>query len=689
MSGTFTTDYQNVDDGETVTIDPQQIIPKSGYLDINKAQIQFRGESDFFTNTITGNRFNSDSGEARIVSNTFTDRNSNTGSTSLVDNRKTVTESKEKINFDSSDNVLGKPNLKKDINGSIASPSAPSIPDDAKNISVTLKYFVNETVGRSDDNITIRYDDDPGFGSFDDLQENISISGNQRLQVFERTFNNIKDFSYEKFDGGEAKISSYETADPGDRISVRAEAIFKVEYEVESQEGSFQTLQETVSTSFPSPTGKNVKEYRVQVLRNGSRTENFQVSQGGDLPGDISRTTGQSDNDTVTVICITRSEERFLQQPTLSVQYPFVESGFSFDNHDIHRDGYGDDFNVIFDNREGETKVEKPDIGPNDGRVELELETEYSKTVTRSDDSVNPTVKEEYLEEGFNTDNVLLVIDKSQSMGDSNRNSIVKDIVDSLPDSTSLSILSFNFTADLLLNDTKLLNNRGEVNSIIESLPAEGGTDISEAIRTVEESIIGDNNSGTVVLITDGNNFRDVEDIELPSISSTFDFLSIGVTNDVNNEFLTDFSSFLDGEFIEGPITDTVVSTRLNDGEITSFTELEGFTSGKQDLTFSIEESEEVEFRLRFDWEIESPEPILGTVGFYDESTSTWKETAVTSPDSNSLEYNHVSVYNEELDEWGALDVVDLSHPVAITAFQFYDEDEGWLAPRKYETQSE
>ena len=45
-----------------------------------------------------------------------------------------------------------------------------------------------------------------------------------------------------------------------------------------------------------------------------------------------------------------------------------------------------------------------------------------------------------------------------------------------------------------------------------------------------------------------------------------------------------------------------------------------------------------------------------------------------------------MQVFNDEQDEWGALDVVDLSNENAIEAFQFYDEDAGWLAPRQFNT---
>jgi len=62
----------------------------------------------------------------------------------------------------------------------------------------------------------------------------------------------------------------------------------------------------------------------------------------------------------------------------------------------------------------------------------------------------------------------------------------------------------------------------------------------------------------------------------------------------------------------------------------------------------------------------------------------------VTDVNSNSLEYNHVTIYNEDVDDWGALDViespVDDPPPEAINAFRFYDADAGWLAPREYDT---
>ena len=124
----------------------------------------------------------------------------------------------------------------------------------------------------------------------------------------------------------------------------------------------------------------------------------------------------------------------------------------------------------------------------------------------------------------------------------------------------------------------------------------------------------------------------------------------------------------------------------LDDNELSEWKELTGITRDTQAFEHSIEVSEKAEFRFRFFWEYLTPEPTFGTTGFYDESADVWREVAVTELDNEALQYNHVQVHNESADVWGALDVVDISNENALEAFQFYDEDVGWLAPRQFNT---
>jgi hypothetical protein len=129
-------------------------------------------------------------------------------------------------------------------------------------------------------------------------------------------------------------------------------------------------------------------------------------------------------------------------------------------------------------------------------------------------------------------------------------------------------------------------------------------------------------------------------------------------------------------------------SLTLNDGETSNWHSLSGLAPNSEEFYHDISGSGEARFRFRFDWEQAYPDPVNGTVGFYNASAGVWRECAVADPTDSLLEYNHVAVYNDETGSWGALDVVDPSDDAAIESHQFYDPDIGWLAPREYSTTS-
>jgi hypothetical protein len=126
----------------------------------------------------------------------------------------------------------------------------------------------------------------------------------------------------------------------------------------------------------------------------------------------------------------------------------------------------------------------------------------------------------------------------------------------------------------------------------------------------------------------------------------------------------------------------------LNDGETSPWQTLSGLITGENTFNHSISQSNKANFRFEFEWEQIAPDPVHGTVAFYDDSMNVMRECSVADPTNSKLEYNHVAVYNESQDSWGALDVVDVSDPNAIESHQFYDSTVGWLAPREYNTQS-
>lgn len=581
-----------------------------------------------------------------------------------------------------------------------ADASAPRLPDGVRgDVDVEIRYYVVETSGGDDSGIKVGFDDDPydigvsaGTRDFTDtVKDNISISGDSKKQIFSTT-ETISVSKYENDVDG-AQIELIENPDEG--TGNFGTAGVRAEIEVSGERRSFEGVEvdrEFVTSYFPPAEKGEVTDLEVVIESNFGIDERYSVGNGSGLRLNpvISRRSGPDDGDFVKITTITHSETRETVYPTLSVEYPSVPSGYYFDQYDITRDGYGDGFEQVFANKEGETLEETvTSITPSDGQVELEIETEYSKPTRSEDKTANPSIDENLVESDYNTDKVLFVMDKSESVSGSSRKSVAKEILSSLSDTTTTALLSFNFDTELNVPPRQLdegdPSQRDVMKSAIDNLPATGGTDIQQAVQFARDNFDSDDpNVGTIVLITDGNNYSNAAEL-VPQFVN-FDFITVGVSNNIDTNFLQNLTSLLDGDYFNSNAGSVALDTRLNNNSLSSWKSLTALTEGEQTLTHSIEESQEADFRVRFDWKIDTPEPIYGTTGFYDESAGVWRECVVTDVNSNSLEYNHVTVYNDNEEDWGALDVVDTTNSAAIEAFAFYDEDAGWLAPREYNT---
>jgi len=127
-------------------------------------------------------------------------------------------------------------------------------------------------------------------------------------------------------------------------------------------------------------------------------------------------------------------------------------------------------------------------------------------------------------------------------------------------------------------------------------------------------------------------------------------------------------------------------SGTLTDGEQSPWQSLSGLTADSETFTHQISESATAKFQFRFDWAYDAATPTHGTVGFLDAAAGVWRECAVAAPDDPALQYDHVGVYNDATSAWGVLDLVDASADGAISGYEVYDPDVGWLAPRQYST---
>jgi len=137
---------------------------------------------------------------------------------------------------------------------------------------------------------------------------------------------------------------------------------------------------------------------------------------------------------------------------------------------------------------------------------------------------------------------------------------------------------------------------------------------------------------------------------------------------------------------VSGDISASYTSGDIADGVTTNFISLSGLTADSETFEHTIDGSGEARFRFRFSFEKILPDPTNGTVAFADTSKGVFHEVAVADPTDDALDYNHVQIYNASTDNWGALDVVNVSDTDALEQFAFYDSNAGWLAPRERST---
>jgi len=121
----------------------------------------------------------------------------------------------------------------------------------------------------------------------------------------------------------------------------------------------------------------------------------------------------------------------------------------------------------------------------------------------------------------------------------------------------------------------------------------------------------------------------------------------------------------------------------LADDEVSPWEPLDGLATETNNITHDIEESGEAEFRIRYTYVTEPPQPSIGVLGFYVPSDETWYEVAVADPSNDRLSTNALQLSDGT--EWGAVDIVSDGHPDEAPAIRVYDGSE-WRSFRIYDT---
>jgi len=691
----FTTDFVSVEDGDVTPYTPQELVQKNAIIDIVGAEVQWRGVSDVSFSTERDSRTNTDTESAFIRNISRQNQNSATGKTTG-----TVTTDVER----KTDTVRVETDelRKEELSDTEVFAPFPEDPTDkypnadVELESVEVNYF-SELVNDTQVSISyIRWDGDPWdpVGKFNSPQytdaENREILdyftnsgvikfGSYTEDVYSKDFYNRDNYS-----GGKIEFSDiigfgslYGSPPPILKLSIETNLIYTVRTREQELE------QERISVTYPSiPSGSSFDYHQIEKYINGSYdgSERIYSNRVGEVYSELSPEEEGSEKE---IIITTEATERETVSQTASVSYPAIEGGSSFNRHEIEVTENGNTVvsDTIYENRTGET-LSRTSSRPTD-EVTVTAKTFYSKTVKIVDKTTNPRIQPEYLPQTINTENVSLLFDTSGSADQRKQEELGRELVSQLGDSTNVSVIDFDYDAVELVSLDSLENNRSDVIDAINSLDAFGGTDLSVGLDKSVESFDGE--TGTIVVFSDG----ETGDNPVPTAEEIGDSGIQIVTVQVGRgetQILKDVASVSNGVFFDGEIDTSLFGIVLDDNELSEWKELTGITRDTQSFEHSIEVSEKAEFRFRFFWEYLTPEPTFGTTGFYDESAGVWREVAVTELDNEALQYNHVQVHNESADAWGALDVVDISNENALEAFQFYDEDVGWLAPRQFNT---
>lgn len=668
MVETFTTDFVSIEDGDVTPYTPQELVQQNALIDVVSAEVQWRGVSETEFTTERGSSEDSDSASAFIREIDKRNSNSSTETTAgtVETDSETKTDTRSTTGGRLEDISIGKP----------PDPRSKYPNATVEPIRIEANYYVVERGGGLDRDVGVEFDDDPYNAANYDSSARVDVQGEKkRVGGFSDAISSWD--VYDSFDGAQIRYTDFGRGFQTNRLAID----ITLTYRITTREQEI--TQKRVSVTYPSiPSGASFDYHRIRTYIDGEYrgTEYVYSNKVGEV---YSERTPPEANSRKQIIITTEATSRQTVSQTASVTYPQVADTFSFDRHEIEITENGETVrsDVFYENDVGET-VSRTSNKPTD-TVTITAKTFYSKVVSTTFKTTNPSVEGDFLPERVNTDSIAFLFDTSTSVNQTKQEEIGRRVLSQLGESTTVSVTEFDYTANVLVEGDKLSNNRTAVTDAINSLDKSGGTDMSVGLTEAFDSLDGED--GTIIVISDGV----VGDDPLPTAETIGNKGAQVVTIQVGQgetNVLERIANVTNGVFFDGTVDTDLFGLVLDDNQLSDFTSITGVTRDTQEFVHSIDGSGKAEFRLRFSWDYLTPEPTVGTTGFYDESADVWREVAVADTEDSALQYTHVQVYNNSSDEWGALDVVDLSNENALEAFQFYDEDVGWVAPRQFNT---
>ncbi len=130
------------------------------------------------------------------------------------------------------------------------------------------------------------------------------------------------------------------------------------------------------------------------------------------------------------------------------------------------------------------------------------------------------------------------------------------------------------------------------------------------------------------------------------------------------------------------------LTTTLNNDETTSIRNVSSHQHGitdTLDVNYNIGNSDFADYELTIEWEYPYALPTHGSLALKDDGQ--WYLVAIDDPNSPALKHNHIRLYDEQTDTWGAIDIASVDEPRTLESYRFYDnQTDQWFAPRYYET---
>lgn len=124
----------------------------------------------------------------------------------------------------------------------------------------------------------------------------------------------------------------------------------------------------------------------------------------------------------------------------------------------------------------------------------------------------------------------------------------------------------------------------------------------------------------------------------------------------------------------------------LNDGEQSSWYQLDGLAPNAEEFYHDISGSREARFRFRFDWENIFPDAVT-QLRVYDEDTDTTRLVALADPSDSQLDYTAIRSYVQQAGQTLVVDVVDDPTDVnAIASHRIYHPVHGTLYLRAFDS---